>query len=97
VLIRESRGLLVGEGVKPETVKAIREILGREPQVKNVGPVLSMYLGAEDVLVTIDVVFAGHLPAAETAATIKRMEKEIRSQFPKIKRIYIEAVEEGAP
>ena len=42
-------------------------------------------------LVTIDVHFSGHLPAEETAATIRRMEKEIRERFPKIKRIYIEA------
>jgi len=92
LLIRESRGLLVGEGVKPETIQAIREIVTGEPHVKDLGPVLSMYLGAEEVLLTIDVHFAGHLSAAETAATIRRMEKEIRSRFPKIKRIYIEAV-----
>jgi cation diffusion facilitator family transporter len=92
VLIRESRGLLVGEGVKPETVKAIRQIVRGEPHVRDVGPVLSMYLGADEVLVTIDVQFAGHLPAEQTAQAIQRIEDAIRERFPKIKRIYIEAV-----
>ena len=91
VLIRESRGLLVGEGVKPETVQAIRQIVRAEPHVQDMGPVLSMYLGADEVLVTIDVRFAPHLPAAETASTIQRIEEAIRRRFPKIKRIYIEA------
>jgi divalent metal cation (Fe/Co/Zn/Cd) transporter len=92
VLIRESRGLLVGEGVKPETAQAIREIVLGEPDVLDMGPVLSMYLGAEEVLVTVDVHFAGGTTAADTASTVHRIEGVIRGRFPKIKRIYIEAV-----
>lgn len=91
LLIRESRGLLVGEGVKPETADAIREILKAEPDVTDVGPVLSMYVGAEDVLVTLDVAFCPHTPSSKAAQAVERMEKEIQERFPKIKRIYIES------
>jgi cation diffusion facilitator family transporter len=90
LLIRESRGLLVGEGIKPETADAIRAIVRAEPGVRDVGAVLSMYIGAEEVLVTLDVLFDPATPAGDTAAAIHRIEHQIRERFPKIRRIYIE-------
>lgn len=95
LLIRESRGLLVGEGVKPETAREIRSLVEQEPAVRRVGPLLSMYIGAEEVLVTVDVGFGGTTPASEVAAAIRRIEHRVRERFPKISRIYIEAVSEA--
>jgi cation diffusion facilitator family transporter len=96
LLIRESRGLLVGEGIKAETARAIRTLVEEEPSVRHVGPLLSMYVGADDALVTLDVGFGGATPASEVAATIRRIEHRVRERFPKIRRIYIEAVAEAA-
>jgi len=90
VLIRESRGLLVGEGIKPETADAIRAIVREERGVRDVGAVLSMYIGAEEVLVTLDVLFDPATTAGDAAAAIHRIEHRIRERFPKIRRIYIE-------
>ncbi len=42
VLIHESRGLLIGEGIRPETARAIRSIALAQPKVRDVGRVLSM-------------------------------------------------------
>ena len=56
-LIRESRGLLIGEGIRPETARAIRSIALEQPNVRDVGRVLSMYIGPDDVLVTMDLDF----------------------------------------
>jgi divalent metal cation (Fe/Co/Zn/Cd) transporter len=95
LLIRESRGLLVGEGIKPETADAIRAIVRAEPGVRDVGAVLSMYIGAEEVLVTLDVLFDPATPAGDTAAAIHRIEHQIRERFPKIRRIYIEGAGAG--
>ena len=92
LLIRESRGLLVGEGVRPETASAIQDIARSEPGVREVGPVLSMYVGAEDVLVTFAVHFAPEVPASEVAAAIKRIETTVRERFPKVRRIFLEPV-----
>ncbi len=92
LLIRESRGLLIGEGVQPETAQAIRDLARTEPLVHGVGPLLSMYVGAEDVLVTFAVTFAPDAPAADVATCILRIEAAVRERFPKIKRIYIEPV-----
>ena len=92
LLIRESRGLLVGEGVKPETARAIQDIARAEAGVREVGRVLSMYVGAEDVLVTFDLTFAPDVPASDVAATIKRIEQTVRQRFPKVRRIFLEPV-----
>lgn len=97
LLIRESRGLLVGEGIKPETARSIRDLVQREPAVRRVGPVLSMYIGAEEALIALDVGFDGATPASEVADTIRRIEQRVRERYPKLRRIYIEAVSEAAP
>jgi cation diffusion facilitator family transporter len=97
LLIREARGLLIGEGVKPETARQIREIAAQERGVVHAGPVLSMYVGAQDVLVTFDVVFEGATSANEVAAVIRRIERRVRERFPKVQRIYIEAVTKDSP
>jgi cation diffusion facilitator family transporter len=92
LLIRESRGLLVGEGVQRETAEAIRALALQEAAVRDAGRVLSMYVGPEDVLVTLDVVFDPELPAGEVAATIRRIEHAVRERFPRARRIYLKPV-----
>ncbi|MBL0427108.1 cation diffusion facilitator family transporter [Ramlibacter alkalitolerans] len=92
LLIRESRGLLVGEGVSPETAQAIQAIARAEPGVHEVGPVLSMYVGPEDVLVTFSLAFAPDVPASDVAASIRRIEQTVRERFPKVRRIFLEPV-----
>lgn len=96
LLIRESRGLLVGEGVKPETASAIQDIARAAPGVRGVGRVLSMYVGPEDVLVTFDVTFAPEVPASDVARTIKHIEQDVRERFPKVRRIFVEPVAPAA-
>ena len=57
LLIAQSRGLLIGEGVRPETARAIRELAMAQPSVEEVGRVLSMYIGPDQVLAIVDVNF----------------------------------------
>jgi cation diffusion facilitator family transporter len=96
LLIRESRGLLVGEGLRPETAQAIRGMVQEETSVREVGALLSMYIGAEEVLVTLDATFDSATPVGEVATAIHRIEARVRERFPKISRIYVEAVNRPA-
>lgn len=91
LLIRKSRGLLVGEGVQPETAAAIRAIAQQQPQVKKAGLPLTMYIGADDVLLALDVVFADGVGADDAAAAVEQIERTIRERFPRVTRIYIES------
>ncbi len=101
-LIRQARGLLIGEGIRPETARAIREMAMAQPSVEEVGHVLSMYVGPNDVLVVVDVNFHDDTDTGEAAAAIAAIEKQVRARFPMIKRLFIEAsdapgVEGGVP
>jgi cation diffusion facilitator family transporter len=90
-LIRESRGLLIGEGIRPETARAIRSIALGQPKVRDVGRVLSMYIGPDDVLVTMDLDFDDGTAAVDAAAAIAAVERQVRERYPMIKRLFIEA------
>ena len=91
LLIRESRGLLIGEGIRPETARAIRSIALATPGVRDVGRVLSMYVGPDDALVTMDLDFDDGTAAAGAAVAIADVERQVRARFPMIKRLFIEA------
>lgn len=92
-LIRESRGLLVGEGVDGRTAREIRTLVSREALVESVARPLTMYLGPDNVLLTLDVQFRTTAPASEIAEAIENIKTRIRARFPDIKRIYLEVVE----
>jgi divalent metal cation (Fe/Co/Zn/Cd) transporter len=96
LLIRESRGLLVGEGIQAETARVIQQQLKSEPGVTEVGPVLSMYIGPEEALVAVEVRFAPDTATSDAAEAVRRAQDAIRERYPKLKRIYIDVPEEPA-
>ncbi len=96
LLIRESRGLLVGEGIRPETARAVRRIALDDSRVQAAGWPLSMYIGADEVLLTLDVAFRDDQDADDVVQAVRSIERQIRERFPKIRRIYIEASSDGA-
>jgi cation diffusion facilitator family transporter len=91
LLIHESRSLLVGEGIRPETARRIRELANSHPEIEHVGTPLSMYLVRDAVLLTLDVEFRDGTPAERVASTVAALEREVRQQFPVIRHIYVEA------
>jgi len=91
LLIHQARGLLVGEGIRPETAEGILELARATPGVCTVGRPLSMYIGAEEVLLALDVGFDPEVSADEVASSVRKLERAIREKYDKIKRIYIEA------
>lgn len=95
LLIYESRGLLIGEGVSKETAAAIREMAQGHPKVNSASLPLTMYFGPENVLLTMDIQFGRDLDSDTIAVTIKQIEQDIRSRYVQIRRIYIEARQEN--
>src|SRR5262249_48029301 len=57
VLGRESGPLLVGERRNRSIIRRIREMLQNDPSVEAVGHVLTIQLGPEEVLLTVDIRF----------------------------------------
>lgn len=95
LLIYETGGLLIGEGVSPETAEAIRKLVMDNDAVESASRPLSMYLGPDSVLLTMGVYFKEGIPSDRVAVIVNDMEKTISARFPLIKRIFIEAVPAG--
>ncbi len=91
LLIAEARDLLIGEGLGREAARDIRELVLADERIRAVGPLLSMFMGPDEVLVTLDVEFNDALPAEELARAVTDAETRIVARYPKIRRIYLEA------
>lgn len=89
-LAYESRSLLVGEAADPEMVAAVREIVLSDADVTDLGVVLTMHLGPDDVLLNVEVTFTPGLPAEEIHAVVHRIEERITTRYPEVSRIFIE-------
>ena len=95
LLMRESHGLLIGEGVQRETANAIMALAEAHAPVARAQPPLSMYMGSNEVLLAMDVEFVAGTSADTVVNTVEAIEIEIKGRYPRINRIYIEARRSG--
>ncbi len=89
-LAYESRSLLVGEAADPELVAAVKAIVLADPAVTGLGVVLTMQLGPDDVLLTLEVEFVRGLPVEEVHDAVHRVEERIAAVYPQVRRVFIE-------
>lgn len=90
-LVRESRGLIVGESADAGVVRAIRDIARTDPAVVSAQSPLTMHLGPNQVLLNLGIQFQTTISAADISVAIDRIETRIRAAHPQIKHIFIEA------
>jgi len=87
----ECKDLLIGEGLMPEDLKKITDILDEEESIEAYKRPLSLYFGPSEVLVNLDANFKDELTADEIELSIDRIEKNIKTAIPAVNRIFIEA------
>ena len=87
-LARESKGLLIGEGVDDKTLKQIRKLVEADPDVEHVHHLLTMYFGPNEVLLTLEVKFRDELSATGVREAVARLHKTVRLEHPEINRIF---------
>jgi len=68
----------------------LRAIVTRSPGVQGVNEVLTMHFGPRDVLAAISLDFEDALPAEAAERTVSGIEREIKTAFPEVRRIFIE-------
>jgi len=87
-LARESKGLLIGEGVDNETLDRIRQLVEADADVDHVHRVLTMYFGPQEVLLTLEVKFHDELSAVGVREAVARLHRAVRQQHPEINRVF---------
>ncbi len=90
ILARESKGLLIGEGANTQISESIIEIVHADPAVDQAKAPLTMYFGPNEVFLAMDIRFKKDQSLADIEKAVSRIEKNIRTMHPLIKRIFIE-------
>jgi cation diffusion facilitator family transporter len=90
LLGRESGALLVGERTNRAIIRRVRTIIRDDSSVDNVGDLLTMQLGPDQVLVNVNIRFRRGVDVQELENAIDRIEKSIRRKEPTVGRIFIE-------
>ncbi|HXF15728.1 MAG TPA: cation diffusion facilitator family transporter [Burkholderiales bacterium] len=90
IMVYESMGLLVGEGMEPATLAELRRIVAADPAVQQVNHLLTLYLGPEDVLLAIDLRFRPDTDVHDIRAAVARFRKAIQDRYPRIRRICLD-------
>jgi cation diffusion facilitator family transporter len=90
LLARESKGLLVGEGVEPRMLDEMRAMVAADEAVERVGDVRTLYLGPNDLLVTLEVAFRPAVATAGLHDAIVRIEASLKAGYPEVRNVCIE-------
>ena len=90
VLGIETKSLLLGEGARPEDVKAISRAIQASPKVTGLIHMKTLFVGPEELLVAAKVGFTAASKLSDVASEIDTIEERIRAAVPVARVIYIE-------
>ncbi|WP_433474443.1 cation diffusion facilitator family transporter [Spirillospora sp. CA-142024] len=90
ILAIETKSLLIGEGVDPDTEKQIIEALESVDKVDHLIHIRTEYIGPDALLIAAKIAVHHDDTAADVARGIDAAEAKIRAQFPVAKLIYLE-------
>lgn len=91
LLAFETKGLLIGEAAEPQVTTGVRRIVEAAPGIRQINEVLTMHMGPRDVLLNLSLDFQPALTSDQVERGISALEREIKTAYPEIKRIFIEA------
>lgn len=92
LLARESKSLLMGEGISPRTRRLLITQAEQDTAIQQVRKVFSMYLGPEEVMLILTVNFKPDLTTQQLTAVIEKLIQDIRQRFPVIQHIVVHPV-----
>ncbi len=90
ILARESRSLLMGEGIAPETQAKITDLVQKHPTVIKVLHLLSTYQSPEQVVLMLIIVFKNDNTIVEINEAIDDITANIKQEFPLIQFVIIQ-------
>jgi cation diffusion facilitator family transporter len=88
---RDSKGLLIGEAATPELTAAVRDYLAANPSVDQVVDVLTMHIGAEQVLLAARLDLAENLTSDDVEQLSAELDADIQERWPVVAEVFIDA------
>jgi cation diffusion facilitator family transporter len=89
-LARDTRSLLIGEGITVEMRERVLQVARDAPAVLEVRQLLSLHLGPDSVLLAMKVRFTPDLGLRQLEKAINELELRIRAELPQMKKIFVE-------
>jgi len=90
ILARESRSLLMGEGIAPDTQARITALIEKDPHVKKVLHNLSTYQSPEEIVLMIVVAFHENLDTSDINEAIERIRDMIKKEYALVRYILVQ-------
>jgi cation diffusion facilitator family transporter len=90
ILARESRSLLMGEGISDMSKEKITLIINADPAVESTLKIVSTYQSPEEVILLLIVTFKAELTTEDINEAIERMRCKIKAEFKLVRFVIIE-------
>jgi cation diffusion facilitator family transporter len=90
---RETRGLVVGESARDETIRTIRDSAVTDAAVAAVGRVLTNHFGPDTILVDLELALADGVEAPDLPRVLGRVRRRIRDHCPRVQYVFFSFVE----
>lgn len=90
ILARESRSLLMGEDIAPDTQVRIRKLAEEDEAIIKVTNILSTYEAPEEIVLMLMVDFKPDLDTKQLTGAIERVRQNIKKQFNHIEFVIIQ-------
>jgi cation diffusion facilitator family transporter len=85
----ETKSLLTGEAVNPETLKRLHAVLLSHPGVCAINTLKTVHLGPDDVLVAANLDFKDELRAADIEMVAKQVEAQVKEKIPSVRQLFL--------
>lgn len=89
-LARDTKSLLIGEGITETMRREVIGIIEAVPGVDKVGQLLSLHLGPKTILLALKVRFEKGLDLADVERVTNDLEAAVRAKIPEMTRIFVE-------
>ncbi|WP_374459241.1 cation diffusion facilitator family transporter [Chryseobacterium taeanense] len=90
ILARESRSLLMGEGISPDTREKIAKLAEQDAAVLRTKNILSTYQSPEEIVLMLIIDFKDHLDTEEITMAVQRIRENIKKEFPLVRFVIIQ-------
>lgn len=94
ILARESRSLLMGESISPETKGKVNVLVGENPHVRGVKEIISTYQSPTEVVLLVMVVFRNDLTTQTLNTAIADIRDTIQKNFKLIRYVFVQPIAE---